>query len=407
MDCAKGRSVADLYDELMVEIFSRMPVKDLRRSTYVCKSWRNLITDPLNRKKLPQTLEGFFHGGVGGPRSYGHFTSLPGSGVPPVDPSFSFIKAMVPGVERMVLLDSCNGLLLFGCTREGKFGYIVSNPATKKLLTVPASSGSCPPPPLFAFEAEVDDYSGEKYAHTFLMFNPAVSSHFHLFQIWQDMTVEDVETVHSYSSETKAWSDRSSKWRRGEEGSEWGLWGECLIKFMIGRALINGLLHFVGFDSQKQKDVIVAVDGEGKTCRIIDWHGKDVRLIIFIGQSQDRLHCIGVNMKAGQDHIHITRMSIWVLEDYDTKAWILKHSVGSLQFFGLLGRLVHDFNIVAIHPDHNSIIIVQHWNQKLVSYNMDTQELRGLRTLENGCAYVAITPYVPCFLESSVLATKG
>jgi hypothetical protein len=97
-------------------------------------------------------------------------------------------------------------------------------------------------------------------------------------------------------------------------------------------------------------------------------------------------------------------MSIWVLEDYDTQAWILKHNVSSLQFFELLSHPIKDFDIMAIHPDHNSFILVQHWNQKLVSYNMDTQELRGLCTLEKG--YVVITPYIPCFLESSVLATK-
>ncbi|PWZ14533.1 F-box/kelch-repeat protein [Zea mays] len=403
MDCAKGRAVADLYDEVMVEILSRVPVKDLRRCTCVCKSWRNLITDPLNRKKLPQTLEGFFHGVVGGPHSYGQFTSLSGSGerVAPVDPSFSFITAMLPGVERMVLLDSCNGLLLFGCTREDKFGYIVTNPATEELMTVPASSGSCPLPPPF----ERDMVGGERYAHTFLMFNPAVSSHFHLVQIWENKAAKEVETLHSYSSETKAWSDRSSKWGRGEEGGEWELWGESVIGFMCGWTLVDGLLHFLAFDLQKEETVIIAVDGEGETRRIIGWHGKDVRAIVFIGESQDHLHCIGVNVQLDQgSEVRFTRMSIWVLEDYDTQAWILKHNVSSLQFFELLSHPIKDFHIVAIHPYHNSFILIQHWNQKLVSYNMDTQELHGLRTLGKG--YAVITPYIPCFLESSVLATK-
>jgi hypothetical protein len=54
MDCARGRAVAGLYDELMVDILSRVPVKDLRCSTCVSKAWCDLITDPLNRKKLPR-----------------------------------------------------------------------------------------------------------------------------------------------------------------------------------------------------------------------------------------------------------------------------------------------------------------------------------------------------------------
>jgi hypothetical protein len=65
MDCTKGTAVAGLCDDLMVDILSCLPVKDLRRSTCVSKPWRDLIADPLHHKKLPQTMEGFFHGGIG------------------------------------------------------------------------------------------------------------------------------------------------------------------------------------------------------------------------------------------------------------------------------------------------------------------------------------------------------
>ncbi|OEL19199.1 hypothetical protein BAE44_0019782 [Dichanthelium oligosanthes] len=58
MDCAKGSAVAGLYDDLLVEILSRLPVKDLRRSKCVSKPWRHLISDPLDRKKLPQDTGG-------------------------------------------------------------------------------------------------------------------------------------------------------------------------------------------------------------------------------------------------------------------------------------------------------------------------------------------------------------
>ena len=65
---------------------------------------------------------------------------------------------------------------------------------------------------------------------------------------------------------------------------------------------------------------------------------------------------------------------------------------------------IDNHDIVVIHPDHNSIILVQHWNQKLVSYDMDSKELHALCTLGEG--YRSITPYVPYFMESPVLATK-
>jgi hypothetical protein len=281
----------------------------------------------------------------------------------------------------------------------------VCNPATEELVTVPASSASCPPlPPLeVGFYVVVDD-GDARYAYTFLMFDPAISSDFHLVQIWQNRSMEEVETVHSYLSETRAWSDRSSKWKRGEKGDGWGLWGKAIVKSTFGRAFVNGLLHFIVYHVHRREAMIVVVDAEGKTCRIINWHGKDVATIAFIGQSQDHLHCIGVNPQRQQGHMHFTPLSIWVLENYDTQEWILKHNVSSSQFFGLLSHPIKDFAIVAIHPDHNSIILVQHWNQKLVSYNMDSKELRALHTLGEG--YLLLTPYVPWFMESSVLATK-
>lgn len=102
--------------------------------------------------------------------------------------------------------------------------------------------------------------------------------------------------------------------------------------------------------------------------------------------------------------IYFTQLSVWVLEDNDTQEWILKHNVSCSQLFGFLSCPAHDLDIVAIHPDHNSVIFVQRWNRKLVLYNMDTKELHPLRSLRGG--YRFITPYVPCFVESSVLATK-
>lgn len=46
-----------------------------------------------------------------------------------------------------------------------------------------------------------------------------------------------------------------------------------------------------------------------------------------------------------------------------------------------------------------ALMFVQQWKQKLVSYDMDSKELRALGTL--GEDYRFITTYVPCFVESS------
>jgi len=104
-----------------------------------------------------------------------------------------------------------------------------------------------------------------------------------------------------------------------------------------GRALVNGLLHFIVYHVQKVEALIVAVDGEGKTCRIIGWHDKHECMdATFIGQSQGHLHCISTNLQSQDFKFHFTQLSVWVLEDYDTEEWILKHNVSFSQLFGSL-----------------------------------------------------------------------
>ena len=104
------------------------------------------------------------------------------------------------------------------------------------------------------------------------------------------------------------------------------------------------------------------------------------------------------------DTSDMNELFIWVLQDYDTEEWVLKHSVPFLQLFGTSRNVSNDdYNVVAIHPDHNMIFFVQHWDRKLKSYDMDSKEVCTLCTLGVGCQN--ILPYVPYFTESSVLAT--
>ena len=79
-------------------------------------------------------------------------------------PSFSFLTEMT-GIEAFIL-DSCNGLILFGHRQEpfDPLYYTVCNPTTKQWSAVAACG------------------SGEPVSHTYLAFALAISSHFHLVQ---------------------------------------------------------------------------------------------------------------------------------------------------------------------------------------------------------------------------------
>lgn len=189
-----------------------------------------------------------------------------------------------------MLLDSCNGLLLFGHrwgsgTHDSR-GYIVCNPVTEQWVAVP-TSGWTPSPP----EKVVDgDDDCEIDAHTFLHFDTSVSSHFCLvrFWHWQDGIVESVEGVRTYSSQTGLCSDTSSKWRHWEQegGCKQSGYFGAMENPSYGGAFVNGMLHFIFYQFRREEFEIVAVDGEGKRCRVIRWPEKHrFGNAAFIGQS--------------------------------------------------------------------------------------------------------------------------
>ncbi|RCV09862.1 hypothetical protein SETIT_2G063400v2 [Setaria italica] len=407
---------AGLPDDSIVDILSRVPVRSIHRFKCVSKAWRDLIANPLHRKRLPQTLEGFIcsdaeirhgAGGAGAPwNSRRHvnrsFISLPGRLSPLGDPSFSILTKQPTVRNEIRLLGCCNGHLLFANGRiseaYGTLGYIVCNPATKQWVGVPSAGRSC------------SHAVSETEATIFLIVDPAMSPHFHVVHIWQNGFMGEIE-VRTYSSETGVWTHRSDEdrqqWQEGGGWEEWVNGGAMIVRPMPGSALLNGMLRFIIFDSQKNDYVIAAVDGEGKSCRSICLPGNCGRFALLIGQSQGRLHCVSedVEMEGSSRLQRKSGLCVWVLEDYDTDEWVLKHKVSFLELFGK--RCCTDgyeYNVLAIHPDRDMLFFVQHFNNKLVSYDMDSKELHAFHTPRS--SHGLFTPYVPCYLDSSVLANK-
>jgi hypothetical protein len=171
---ASASALGDLPVDPLVGILSRVPAKSVCQFKCVSKAWRDLIADPDHRKKLPQTMEGLFYTTCDESSSRFSFIDVTARSVPPdIVPSFSFLAGL-PGIEDLVLLDSCNGLILFEYhqydDQDDSWGYVVCKPTTKECEVVPALSGSLL----------------EEETHTFLAFDPAVSSHFNLVQFESD-----------------------------------------------------------------------------------------------------------------------------------------------------------------------------------------------------------------------------
>ncbi|XP_066318705.1 F-box protein At5g07610-like [Miscanthus floridulus] len=146
-----------LTDDLVVDILSRVLVKSICRFKCVSPSWRNLVSHPDNRKKLPHTVTGFFY--------FDEFDSCSFVSLaePPPPPPCDFLPANTCGG----VVDCCNGLVLLNNSRGGsgsepRASYVVCNPATEKWTTVPGST---------------------RAGKIILCFDPAVSVHFHVVQL--------------------------------------------------------------------------------------------------------------------------------------------------------------------------------------------------------------------------------
>ena len=107
------------------------------------------------------------------------------------------------------------------------------------------------------------------------------------------------------------------------------------------------------------RDRILQVDAKGKTRRIIwapgERHqqgGYFTNSVLFVGQSQGRLHCI---IEDGHDDMAQLLLfdamqfwdlncgvSVWVLQDSDAQEWVLKGRVSYMQLFG---KMTSDGNV--------------------------------------------------------------
>ncbi|CAD6220773.1 unnamed protein product [Miscanthus lutarioriparius] len=166
-------------------------------------------------------------------------------------PSFSFLMEMT-GIEAFIL-DSCNGLILFGHRQEpfDPLYYTVCNLTTKQWSVVAACG------------------SGEPVSHTYLAFAPAISSHFHLVQFQIRDLYEEFVSLHAYSSETRTWSQNQIDEQK-EQGQLKGWHHQFTLDIETDNhlwAFVNGFLHVIVSCSDLQH--ILVVDVQGKARRLI------------------------------------------------------------------------------------------------------------------------------------------
>ncbi|TVU46056.1 hypothetical protein EJB05_05574, partial [Eragrostis curvula] len=136
--------------------------------------------------------------------------------------------------------------------------------------------------------------------------------------------------VNIYSSGTGLWSHKETGW------------GNSQIHVVDTRVVfLNRMLHFLTYQFK-----ILAVDTEG------------------------RLYYINTRGNG------TSKLSVWILEDYNGDEWILKYNISTSQLFGKKDlSFQQDYALIAIHPECNMIFFV--WKCKnmllsLISYDMDS-----------------------------------
>jgi hypothetical protein len=152
--------------------------------------------------------------------------------------------------------------------------------------------------------------------------------------------------------------------------------------------------------------MILDVDMEGNTWR-----------------KTDRPSGLQHSMHQGQSHLCVctiagsnySKLSIWILEDYGTNNWTLKHTVSTRILFG---RINIRFGFVDWVPEYTVITIHREWNmiffagedRTIITYAMDCRRVHVIparvfryvrRSIkkEFNCRPFYLS-YVPLFLES-------
>uniref|UniRef100_M8BJ95 F-box protein At3g26010-like beta-propeller domain-containing protein n=1 Tax=Aegilops tauschii TaxID=37682 RepID=M8BJ95_AEGTA len=246
------------------------------------------------------------------------------------------------------------------------------NPATQKWEVVPATDSSC------------------QTCVPRLGFNPVVSSQFHVFEFIDQRSwgIDDADLdvgntalkgLVIYSSKAGTWKYQTAEFDSFEMPEN------------PTSTFLKGIMHLAVYDN-----VMVAVDVEGDNwwCVYIPMTTPRVRTGDVL-RSQGQLYF--ANSTTGSDD---SELDVWVLEDYRTSKWTLKHNVSHLQ---LLGRkylwYAHRYSVISIHPEHNLVFVVCGDENALMSYDMDSGKWCIIRQLGWDCGPPYV-PYVPLFSES-------
>uniref|UniRef100_N1QWL0 F-box associated domain-containing protein n=1 Tax=Aegilops tauschii TaxID=37682 RepID=N1QWL0_AEGTA len=140
-----------------------------------------------------------------------------------------------------------------------------------------------------------------------------------------------------------------------------------------------------------------------------------------IGLSQGCLHYSSIpRVKKKKENTKVA--SVWFMEDYDSKEWVLKHSVSNGELRNINGV---DYKVAAFHPDCDTIFpearrtlprTLRKWElhapccpcdvDALASYDMQHQKFHRILNLGKNKTSNYL-PYVPLFSDSLAVRVRN
>ncbi|KAF7105793.1 hypothetical protein CFC21_106568 [Triticum aestivum] len=376
-----GATAASRFtDDLILEILSRLPARSLHRFKCVSVRWRDLIADPANRKKLPQTLAGFLYTTYSNNARRHNFAGVSGDGATPFNPCLPYLQR--GEYKDIAQVDACNGLLLCRCYNnkvtpraEDYFRFVVCNPATGWWVELPP-------------QPQTQDPANRNNHVAGLAFDPAVSSHFHVLCFEQTSPGLHITGVNIYSLRTGDWCHRDS-----------GMVEKVALFFLSKCVFVGGMMYVIGsqLDRMNVEYALLGVDMEGKVWTTI--RVPYSRRLGTIGSSQGCLH-YAIPPADDNNKIQFSERAFWWLKDRHSKELVLKHTTSIDKLMSMTGQR---YKVVGMHPDCDTIFLVSYERDTLVSYDMRHQKVGRILNLEKDHAQ-RFLPYVPLFSGSLAVA---
>lgn len=365
----------ELPPELLIKIFSRLPVKSTLKFRCVSKAWFSLLSDPSSQKYLPRSMSGFFYRRVT-ETSLSFATVYPGK-----DQQLEF-SSIISSISRSIgrinlrLLDSCNGLLLFECLHESKRNsLIVCNPTGNTW-------------------ASIDMDRARRYYRFYgvrLIFDPKTSPHFKI------ATIRDVKNsqVNCITLELLIFSSATNDYEVSTLDMELSIFSSnWLERFSIKTAY---------FDEQTVELAIIKGENWPPMCQFVPLPRlsfvRDTRTDI-LGESGGRVHYAVC---------HKLKLFVWILEEEGS--WVLKYVTSTRNLIKghkeARRRTTPGFIMpLAFHPDLDVIFLQVEWT--IYSFHPSSRSFELLaseRGANLGSIKYKFHPFKSCLIAADPLAS--